>query len=286
MPDGFYFSIIKYMFVKAYELASKFTLPIITTIRFYDNTVEGWLWTFIVLNKDWWLITAAHNLAVMSIFQNHKKEINEYETQQIKEKIKQNPKRVKDFVISFNTLWVIPIEQSYIHWDNDIAFIKIDSKFIPNITTFPVFKNPKNIKKWISLCKLWFPLHKIEVSYEEWKWFVLWENALPIPRFPIEGIYTRDINSWNAQDGEKILYLETSSPWLKGQSWGPIFDKDWNIYAIQSKNCTLPLWFTWVIEIDWKKVEENQFINVGIGVHVETIVNLLIKYKIDFDIID
>jgi hypothetical protein len=80
-----------------------------------------------------------------------------------------------------------------------------------------------------------------------------------------------------------VMFLETSSPGLKGQSGGPIVDRDGNIYAIQSKNLTMPLGFTGTVEINGKKVDENQFINVGIGVHLQTIVALLKKHNIKFD---
>ena len=81
-----------------------------------------------------------------------------------------------------------------------------------------------------------------------------------------------------------IIFLETSSPGLKGQSGGPICDTKGNIYAIQSQNMTLPLGFKGTIEENKKIVEENQFLNVGIGVHPQTIVGLLNKHNIKFDI--
>jgi hypothetical protein len=83
-----------------------------------------------------------------------------------------------------------------------------------------------------------------------------------------------------------IIYLETSSPALKGQSGGPIFDVDGNIYAVVAKNLTLPLGFKGEVEINGQKFEENQFINVGIGVHAQTIVTLLNKHKIKFELAD
>ena len=36
------------------------------------------------------------------------------------------------------------------------------------------------------------------------------------------------------------------------------------------------------IEVNNKKVEENQFINVGVGVHAKTIIELLTKHKIKY----
>jgi hypothetical protein len=115
--------------------------------------------------------------------------------------------------------------------------------------------------------------------------FELPSNLLPVPIFPIEGIYTRNLLSGKTQDQTMdIMFLETSSPGLKGQSGGPICDIEGNIYAIQSQNVTLPLGFKGTVEINKKKVEENQFLNVGIGVHPNTLVDLLNKHSIKFEI--
>jgi len=116
--------------------------------------------------------------------------------------------------------------------------------------------------------------------------FIFPSDLLPIPRFPIEGIYTRDLITGKSQDGTMdVMYLETSSAGIRGQSGGPIIDMEGNIYAVQSKNLTMSLGFKGVVEIDGKEIEENQFINVGIGVHIKTIVNLLNKHSIKHEII-
>src|SRR5207253_1037254 len=113
--------------------------------------------------------------------------------------------------------------------------------------------------------------------------FELPSNLLPVPFFPIEGIYTRNLLSGKAQDQTTdIMFLETSSPGLKGQSGGPVCDIYGNIYAIQSQNVTLQLGFKGTVEINNKMVEENQFLNVGIGVHPKTIVELLNRHRIRF----
>ena len=83
-----------------------------------------------------------------------------------------------------------------------------------------------------------------------------------------------------------LAWLETSSPGLKGQNGGPIFDTDGNIYVVLSKNLTMAVGFNGEIEINGTKVEENQFINVGIDVHARTRVHLLKKHKIKFEMED
>ena len=48
----------------------------------------------------------------------------------------------------------------------------------------------------------------------------------------------------------------------------------------------MALGFKGEIEINGTKVEENQFIDVGIGVHARTLVHLLKKHKIKFEMVD
>ena len=47
---------------------------------------------------------------------------------------------------------------------------------------------------------------------------------------------------------------------------------------------TLPLGFTGKVEIKGKIIEENQFLNVGIGVHPETIKYFLDKHNIKHEL--
>lgn len=101
-------------------------------------------------------------------------------------------------------------------------------------------------------------------------------GTLPIPLFPMEGIYTREVVAGKSKDGKyDIKFIETSSPGLRGQSGGPIFDTEGSIWALQSHTSHLPLGFSPKINKNGKEVEENQFLNVGRGVHIELIVNFL-----------
>lgn len=288
------------MFSKAYEIATKFTYPLIVAARFFDKTIDSGLGAFVVLNDEGWLITAAHNLEVAATFNLHQKELKEYSEKvekinsntQMKESqkkaaaraIKPNQKWITDFAIMFGGQPTNIIEQ-YIYWDHDIAFLRVDKSVINGLTIFPKIIDPNKLKNGTSLCKLGYPFLEVKATFDaNTNKFELPPNLFPLAYFPIEGIYTRYLIGGKSQDGTMdIMYLETSSPGLKGQSGGPIFDTNGNIYAIQSQNNTIPLGFKGVIEDKGKKIEENQFINVGIGVHPKTIVDLLNKHKIKFD---
>lgn len=151
---------------------------------------------------------------------------------------------------------------------------------------YPKFKNPENIEIGTSLCKLGFPFYEINASFDEHKGFILAENSLPLPFFPIEGIFTRNINLIDELNTSKfkIKFLETSSPGLRGQSGGPIFDREGIIRAVQSRTQHFPLGFSPAVNVNGKETTENQFLNVGWGVHPESIFDFLNEHKISFDI--
>ena len=290
---------ISTMFQNAYSLASRYTQPFIITMRFFDGSVESGLGSFVVINKDGWGMTAAHNFGVVFSHNQHQVEMKAYHdsmnlinaSQQLNEQEKEDQRRM----LQPNPKWItqysiflggsmVNIHENYIHGEHDIAFFKMDASAINPQTIFPKIKNHKNISPGISLCKLGFPFVEFRASYDiNVNQFVLPPNLLPIPLFPIEGIYTRNFFKGKSQDGLDILFLETSSPGLKGQSGGPLFDKEGVVYAIQSQNLTIPLGFTGTAHINGHGIEENQFLNLGIGVHPKTLEALLNKYGIQYE---
>jgi len=286
------------MFSTGYEVASKFTQPLLVGIRFFDGSVEGGLGAFIVLNEDGWLMTAAHNLQLPFAHRQHAADIGTYETERQRiiadkayseaqredliNRLRPDSKWVTDFTILLGPTAPI-VEQHLIYFAHDIAFVKVDKKAVATHKDFPKIRDPASLRSGASLCKLGFPFYEIKPTFDTGSGtFQFPPNVFPIPRFPIEGIYTRNLVG-EKNDGLDTMWLETSSPGLRGQSGGPIFDVDGNICAVQSQNVTLPLGFVGEIEINKTKVQESQFMNVGIGVHPSTIVALLRRHKINFE---
>jgi hypothetical protein len=105
-------------------------------------------------------------------------------------------------------------------------------------------------------------------------------GSFPIPRFPNEGIHTRLVI--RQEEERSALFVETSTPGLKGQSGGPIFDRFGHVWAIQSCTQHLPLGFSPSVFVDGKQIVEHQFTHVGWGSHVSEVIKLLdsrgIKY--------
>lgn len=287
------------MFSKAYEIVSNYTFPVIILSRHFDKTIQGGLGTFVIINEDGWFVTAAHIFNIQFEHDVHQKELDKYNSElssidndtslNVKAKAKRKSK------ITFNNKWILnhsfwwgmdglECEQFYILKENDLAIGKLKGFNKEICKNYPIFKNQSSLKVATSLCKLGFPFHDVKATFDETKnMFQIGEGILPIPRFPIEGIYTRNVLGGKIQDLDiNVMYMETSTPGLKGQSGGPTFDTDGNIWAIQSQTANIPLGFSPKANINGKEVIENQFLNVGYGIHVETICKFLDKHNVKY----
>ena len=288
------------MFSTALREAEKYTIPVITS-KFLDNgTFSCGLGSAIVVNDEGWIVTAAHIAQDILAFGTHQVEMAEHKKQC--QLIESNPsltpkaKRKQIGAIPKNPLWVV--SQATL-WDGqnnasvpkfmmdlmaDIAIGQIVPFDKQRITGYAVFKNPgEPMPRGTSLCRLGFPFHDIQATYDQTTGqFTLGPNVLPVPLFPNEGIHTRIIKM-NSPDGKKTVnFIETSSPGLRGQSGGPIFDRDGNIWAIQSRTQSFMLGFSPTIKQGNKEIVEHQFMHVGWGSHAGEVVRMLQDFKVKF----
>jgi len=151
----------------------------------------------------------------------------------------------------------------------DLAIGRLEPFDGSSLPQYPVLKNPKNLPFGTSLCKLGYPFYQVPVKFDEVTGnFELSLDAFSFPRFPLEGIYRRNMVVPNSDyGGRPIQFLETSSPGLRGQSGGPVFDSRGTVWAIQSKTIHIPLGFSPTVKDKGREIEEHQFLNVGLGVH-------------------
>ncbi len=119
------------------------------------------------------------------------------------------------------------------------------------------------------------------------------KGAVPLPLFPIEGMFTRVViapmpEMENGGGGSSGKFIETSSPGLVGQSGGPIVDSEGAVWALQSHTRHYPLGFSPPIPGQGKNpaAKEHQFMNVGLGVHAEIILNLLKQRDVEHQVAD
>lgn len=292
------------MFAKAYALASEFTQPVIISTRLYDGKVECAVAAFVVLNKDGWILTAAHVWDSFMARREHLKQIRRHDAavQAIHSdaalSARQKAKKLRQ--LKTNRRWITDhafwwardrVRETECHAlrDLDLAVARLEPFDPALIKAYPTIKDPsKNMDPGTSLCRLGYPFHEIDATYDEkTRTFNLAPDALPLPRFPIEGIYTRNCIGERSQDGKyEMKFLETSSPGLRGQSGGPIFDVNGTVWAIQSRTTHFPLGFSPKAKRGSRGIEEHQFLSVGWGVHPEVLVAFLRDNNVHFELSD
>lgn len=291
------------MFAEAYKKATKFTNPVIISTRSLGGDVKCGCGAFILINNEGWILTAAHVWKSFFEFKNSKDKLDKYNkevaeieadgslTSKQKRKRKNKLERNNNWITNHSFWWganSVKISDFHLFGEGDIAAGKIENFSAQKDFDYPKFKNPKNLAIGTFLCKLGYPFHNIQATFEDAKGFILADNTLPLPFFPIEGMYTRNVNvnSDTNKTKFKIQFIETSTPGLRGQSGGPIFDKDGVLWGIQSRTKHFPLGFSPKVERNSKEVEEHQFLNVSWGVHPNLIFDFLNEYNIKFEVED
>jgi hypothetical protein len=286
------------MFSKALEIVEKYTLPVIYSQRLFSGEVRSGCGSFIVVNDQGWILTAAHIVTEIMAAVQHQKEIANY--QNAVAKIEADPnltakaKRKQVRHLSSNSKWVTHqaviwgMAQSAIptfHYNAfaDIAVGKLEP-FKPEwIKGYPVFKDPKEpMPSGTSLCRLGFPFHQIKATFDPASGFQLAPETFPVPKFPNDGIHTR-IPTIVSPDGKyQAKFIETSTPGLRGQSGGPIFDTNGTVWGLQSRTQSLSLGFAPEIVQGNQKIVEHQFMHVGWGSHVEEIIKMFQQFGVKF----
>jgi hypothetical protein len=288
------------MFEKAYEAAKRYTRPAILISRIERGDIATGVGTFIVLNSDGWILTMAHILEPFIRWQRDRAALNEYARlkQEIENDASLSPGKRKHRIsqLTYDSNWISHIDIILARGPNaqlnvlidgmaDLALLKLPDISSLNITGFPVFGDPKKpIFPGTSLCRMGFPFHNIEgVTFNASTGHFNLPPIPPLAFFPNEGIYTREQLVINAPSGRQIHNLETSSPGLRGQSGGPIFDTHGRIWALQSKTLSLPLGISCKVKEGGKEITEHQFMHVGVGPHVSHIREFLdqnnVKYQ-------
>jgi hypothetical protein len=285
------------MFVNAIKKISSVTFPLIISKRFFSGKVESGCATFILLNKEGWILTASHVVETHFQYQKSQNELSVY-NEKIKSiqsdvNLNEKHKRKKINKIQTNPEWITHMSfwwgRDGIVFDKfmgnklmDIAVVKLKDFNTEIVSNYPVFKNPsEEMPIGTFLCRLGYPFPTIPTRFDEPTGRFLIEN-MQVPKFPIEGMHTR-ICVFRDEKGKKAKFIETSSPGLGGQSGGPIFDVNGHIWGIQSRTLHFPLGFSPKVKRGDKEVEENQFLNVGIGAHVDGIIDFLKKNSIYFE---
>lgn len=297
------------MFVKAIEKTTKFTRPFKSITRCYGSTVvEAGCATFIIVNDEGWILTCKHVAEQIQIsnhvynqYSRFKSELNSlsksdknYDKQVMVLEKKYGYNKKKNVLIQQRNNFTDVVDQLsgfqwHYHPKYDVALIHFDGYGKILCDQYPVFaKDSSSLKQGMSLCRLGYPYPEFnDFKYNEACDDIEWTNVgkSMSPLFPIDGILTRHCVDNNG----KIVEVELSTPGLKGQSGGPLFDANGIIYGMQSATISLPLGFDqenreiYVKGIK-KKVNDYSFIHLGRCVHVDVIKEFMdihgVKYQV------
>lgn len=272
------------MFADACQKVAEFTRPVIVSTRLQNTDVKTECGTFIVVNREGWAITVGHIFDSFLKYQTDTNKMKEIES--LNESRRSLPgapsmdvKPDPSYIVSHSFWWGwdrVRMTSVFINRQIDIAVFKLEP-FDPSwVREYPVFKDPDHLRQGTSVCRMGYPFTNVNSTYDETtKSFKIPKLPLREALFPNEGIHTRTLDKGTTKDGFRRRYVETSSAGLRGQSGGPIFDTEGRVYAMQVGTMFLPLGLHPTAEYDGSTMVENQFLNVGLGVHVGTIRDIL-----------
>jgi hypothetical protein len=258
------------VFVEALSIANHFTYPYVGLRHRASGEVNATIGAFVVVNDEGWALTAAHIV----------NDILAAEQQRTGDLPDEDP--VTDHVEIWATPGFAPgkpaLAEARVRPFSDIAAVKFDAFDAGVFSAFPVLRDDdaEPIECGMSVCRLGYPFHYIDAGFDDdRRQFQLPGSAFPVPAFALDGIVAR-FSQMTSEDGSASgLFIETSTPGLRGQSGGPLLDVAGRVCGIQSHTSHLDLGFDAHYSADDEVVTERQFLNVGAATHVSEIRSLL-----------
>lgn len=292
------------MFVNAIEIATKFTRPIHIIERNYgSNVVHRGAATLFFVNSDGWALTCRHVANILTIskkmiekYKEFKEEIARREgekktAKQLRKEIERKYGYTKQTIVEIRPRFMNCIKgdlklSAILHKSLDIALLKFEGDQLM-CNTLPVFpKDTSGLKQGKFLCRLGFPFAEFEnFAYDEKNDTIIWTETgrKDTPRFPIEGMMTRRLRD----ESGNLSGFEMSTPGLRGQSGGPVFDQEGKVWGMQSQTGHLDLNFDIDKEVVRnglpKRVYECAFLYVGLCVHVDILKSFMSDNDVHFD---
>lgn len=265
------------MFAQAIRIAGQFTYPYVGLRRRTCGSVYSTIGAFVVVNAEGWALTSAHVVD----------EILEVATEVLAVRGGgSEPPGGENPCLAHSEIWALPaFEQVHVSAAEavvrplaDLAAVRLEP-FDPTwIPRYPVFRDPASapIEQGMSVCRLGYPFHNIQGSWDDARAeFSLPTGSFPVPSFALDGVVAR-FHRMAPEDGSgEATFVETSTPGLRGQSGGPLLDREGRVCGIQSKTIHLDLGFDAQYSSGGQLVSERQFLNVGAATHVAEAISLL-----------
>ena len=290
------------MYVNAIETVTQFTRPVNTITRSYGGYITPGCSTLFFVNEDGVAITCKHVLDIITHADIVNNQYNSFKGD--KDNLPKNGNLTKnisnlELKYMYKKETIVQVKNNFInsvdtfknikwyaHPTIDLAIIIFEGFNQTLYNSHATFiKDTNKIKQGKNLCRIGYPFAEFNnfqhnASTDD----IEWTNSgnISSPVFPLDGIITRfgvDVN--------QIFSIEMSTPGLRGQSGGPLFDSEGLVYGMQSMTSHLHLGFDIKdkeIINDGKKtkISNYPFLHVGHCIHVDRIKEFLILHNIKF----
>ena len=288
------------MFADAIEITGGFTRPIKLISRKYrESTVLPGLATMFFVNDDGWAITCKHVADQIIYADQINKKYNAFKKDASKIPAgKNHAGQIKKLELAYNFKTGATVQMKVQFPgsisslkefdiirdpDHDAALIHFKGYQSTHYHGHAVFtKDLSRTRPGDFLCRLGFPFPE----FSDFRYFpdrddIDWDasaGSSNTPRLPIEGMFTRNLGG---KDG-KIYGLELSTPGLRGQSGGPLFNSAGIVIGMQSATKHLHLGFDMIgekmmIQGREQTVNNQPFMHVGHCINAVVIKEFLKK---------
>jgi len=292
------------MFTEAIEKVSKFTRPIHTISRLYNSEeVLPGAATIFIVNNEGWALTCKHVIELLAAseqiqknYESFTKELNalngmpdfEIKKTELEQKFNYSDKSTVEIKNTFiDCVDKLSGYKWHVHPKYDLALLKFEGFDNLTCNEFPKFQSDESyLKQGRFLCRLGYPFPEFSnFKYNKTKNRIEWtkEGQVGSPKFPIEGMITRFL-----ADGTKHYGIEMSVPGLKGQSGGPLFNKEAAIQGMQFATQHLHLGFDIenkeiMVNGQKKQVNDYSFIHLGQCIHVSVLKEFMTEKGVSFN---
>ncbi len=292
------------MFIEAIEQVSNFTRPVHSIQRTYSGKqVIPSAGTLFFVNEEGYAVTCKHVAEMLLSAEHINQHYNQFKSEKNKALTDARHKQLvkglemkhqltpastiqlkNNFVDCVDTMTGFNF---HLHPTLDLAIIQFNgyNKLLYKDHAW-FLKDDAKIKQGQFLCRLGFPFpeftnYTYNTATDDIEWTQTGLNVSP--RFPIEGMVTRFL----ADEPNKIYGIEMSTPGLRGQSGGPLFDKSGLVCGMQFSTKHLHLGFDIIdkeimINNGTKKISDYSFIHLGQCIHVSAIKSFLKEHNVRF----